>query len=168
MVSVTYSEIAIRLILQPNQSLSWRGNQYLLLCLTVWLLGFAILFATAGMWMVLPFIGLELLALAGALYYVSWKLSHRELIEISPQQVIIMRGRQRPQHHLEFPRQELIVHVTLPDHPWDSPVIELTARHRPSVRLGEFLNRDDCQRLLRVLAKAPLPIRKGLAIQMAF
>lgn len=118
--------------------------------------------------MVLPFVGLELLALALALYYVSWKLSHRQVLEIDSESVVVTHGRHQPAQRYVFSRSEIIVHVRQPRHPWESPIIELREKDRPAVRLGEFLNREDCQEVLRLLKTAQLPTRHGGQINVAF
>lgn len=160
MVSVSHDENEIQLIMRPNQSLSWRGNQYLLLGIGCWLLCFALLFAYAGAWMVLPFVGLEVLALGAALYYLNRKLAYQQVLEIDAQQVRITSGRRRPEVKHVFERGELLVRIIQPQHDWSCPVIELWARNHHSVRIGEFLNRKDCHQLVRLLKESGLRTRQ--------
>jgi len=49
-----------RLIVTANQSMSWKANLYLAASLGVVCMGVAIAMATYGLWMVIPFAGLEL------------------------------------------------------------------------------------------------------------
>lgn len=161
MVSVSYGENQTQLIMRPDQSLSWRGNQYLLLALGIWLLCIALFFAYAGLWLVLPFLGLEVLALGAALYYVSRKLARQEVLEINHQHVRLSSGRYQPEHSRVFSRRELVVRITQPSHPWSCPVITLCGESYEQLRLGEFLNRDDCQKVIRLLKEAGLRLRQS-------
>lgn len=161
MVSVSEEvEQQFQLILRPDQSLSWRGNQILLFFIASWLLCFALLFAYAGAWMVLPFVGLEVVALGAAFYCVSHKLTWQQVLEIDSQEVRLTAGRRRPEVSRVFRRGELLVRIVQPPHEWGCPIIELYTRNSHPVRLGEFLNRDDCQQLIRILKRAGLPTRQ--------
>ena len=170
MVSSEQRDGRIHLVLRPNCSLSWRGNQYVLLCVCIWMGAFGLTFAALGAWMILPFVGLEVLALAAALYYVSWKLSHCETLSITEQEVIVTRGTYYPKSTLRLPRDEVVVHVVMPKHDWDAPRIHLVTRPRHAVRVGAFLNQSDCRGLVRELVAARLALQKSSEerIKMAF
>ena len=58
------------IIARPNQSATLNTNVQVLLALSIPVLGIAVVFALLGAWLILPFAGLELLALAAALYRV--------------------------------------------------------------------------------------------------
>lgn len=66
--------------------------------------GIAGLFAWLGYWMVLPFAGLEMLALGAALWWSLRGNSYREVISIDGHSVRVQIGRRRPEHEWEFPR----------------------------------------------------------------
>jgi uncharacterized membrane protein len=155
----------VKLILRPNCSLSWRGNQLVFLCLAVWLGSFALAFAAMGAWVILPFVGLELLVIAGSLYYVSWKLSHCEVVHITPSEVCVAKGASYPSFSLNLPRNEVVVHVVAASHPLGRPSIQLLSKRRSDnsapvrIAVGEFLNQDDCKELLRQLVTARLVTR---------
>ena len=63
-----------RIVLSPNCSISWRELVlfYLLTCLIALVVG--LFFTLQGLWLVLPFSGLEMLALGGGLYLTSRKV----------------------------------------------------------------------------------------------
>lgn len=50
-----------RLIVTANQSMSWKANLYLAASLGVVCMGVAIAMAAYGLWMVIPFAGLEVI-----------------------------------------------------------------------------------------------------------
>lgn len=140
------------IIARPNQSATWRTNLLVLLALSVPSLGIAIGFALLGAWPILPFAGLELTALAGALYYVNWKLQYRHVITVSDDSVRIDKGYYAPRESWQFTRQATGLAITPEKHPWEGPGLSLHDRHE-SVRLGEFLSRDDCLELVALLRK---------------
>lgn len=151
---VTTSRTASRLmiIVQPNCSASWRNNQLVLIAISIPSLTFAIGFALQGAWPILPFAGLELLALGSALYYVNWKLQYRHVITLSDENVCIDKGFYLPRQSWKFPRQGTDLAIVPERHPWDGPELSLQ-RTGESVTVGEFLNRDDSLKLAELLRK---------------
>lgn len=76
-------------IIKPNSSLSWRGNKiffFMLFCLSFFI---AISFAMTGMWMILPFTGLEMILLGSALTYCYIKNSQCEIVKIDENKVSV-------------------------------------------------------------------------------
>jgi len=57
-----------RLIVTANQSMSWKANLYLAASLGVVCMGVAIAMAAYGLWMVIPFAGLEVIFIVVCLY----------------------------------------------------------------------------------------------------
>ncbi|NCF19707.1 MAG: DUF2244 domain-containing protein [Haliea sp.] len=150
MVTSTRTASRLMIIARPNQSSSWRANLLVLLALSVPSLGIAIAFAFAGAWPILPFAGLELLALGTALYYVNWKLQYRHVITLSEDSVRIDKGFYLPRQSWKFARRVTGLAVNPEQHPWEGPELTLHDKHE-SVSLGEFLNRDDSLKLLALL-----------------
>ena len=93
-----------RFILQPNQSMSWRGNVIFLAGLLVLFTVTGVVFALMGFWPVLPFAGLDLALVSYALYRVARSCQIREVISIDAASVTIERGRNRPETRDEFQR----------------------------------------------------------------
>ncbi len=157
-----------RIVLTPNRSMSWRGNQIFLLgmiCLSGMI---SVGFALIGAWVILPFAGLEMLALGSALYYVSWKLSYQQVIVITEDSVAVDKGVYKPKKSWLFSREALSLSVQPEEHEWSTPVIQL--RHKQSlVEIGEFLNQSDCRTLLALLKEHGIPTRTwGAAGKQAF
>jgi len=151
---VTTSRTASRMMIvaKTNCSASWRSNQLALLAIAIPSLIIATGFAALGAWPILPFAGLELLALGSALYYVNWKLQYRHVITLSEESVRIDKGHYIPRKSWLFPRQGAGLAITPEKHPWEGPELALHERGE-SVRLGEFLNRDDSLKLLDLLKR---------------
>lgn len=137
-------------VAKPNHSSTWRNNLVVLGIIAVPSLGAAIKFTLMGAWPILPFAGAELLSLATALYYVNWKLQYRHVITFSEQQVRIDKGHYAPRRSWRFPRSEALLAVTPEKHPWEGPQLAVHSREE-TVTVGEFLNRDDANQLLKIL-----------------
>ncbi len=150
MVTSTRTASRLMIIARPNQSATWRTNKLVLLALAVPSLFIGIAFALVGAWPILPLAGLELAALAAALYYVNWKLQYRHVITVSDDNVRIDKGFYAPQRSWQFRRDSAGLAVTPEQHPWDGPSIRLHNQSE-SVSVGEFLNREDCLQLLALL-----------------
>lgn len=138
------------IVAKPNCSASWRSNKLALLALAVPSLAIAIGFTLLGAWPVLPFAGLELLALGSALYYVNWKLQYRHVITLSEESVCIDKGFYAPRQSWIFPRQGTGLAIVPERHPWEGPGLSLH-RTGESVSVGEFLSREDSLELAALL-----------------
>ncbi|MEZ5571872.1 MAG: DUF2244 domain-containing protein [Halioglobus sp.] len=152
MVSSTHTATRVMIIARPNQSATWNDNVWLLLALAVPVLGIALFFALLGAWLILPFAGLELLALGTALYRVSCNQQYRHIITVSADSVRIDKGRRASEQHWDLVRHNAGLTITAQDHPWDGP--QLCVHDSNScVTLGEFLNREDSLKLLALLQR---------------
>ena len=91
-----------RFVLSPNCSISWR-ELLLFYCLTcVVALAVGLFFTLQGLWLVLPFSGLEMLALGIGLYVTSRKVYRREVITLDPECIRIEKGVRRADQIWEF------------------------------------------------------------------
>ena len=140
------------IVAQPKCSATWRSNKLVLLALAVPSLGIATAFALLGAWPILPFAGLELLALGTALYYVNWKLHYRHVITLSPEAVRIEKGHYIPKRSWQFARQGAGLAITPENHPWEGPALSVHDKHE-SVTVGDFLSREDSLKLAELLRK---------------
>ena len=95
----------VRFTVYRNRSLSMRGNQLffaITLCVSFTI---AFLFAWQGLWLVLPFTGIEMLVLGLALYFCVNKLSRVETITISARDIkICVSQRNKAQQCYSFPK----------------------------------------------------------------
>ncbi len=116
-------------------------------------------FALRGAWPVLPFAGLELAALAAALYWVARRLSLREVITVDDGHVTVERGRRRPQLAVRLPRPW--VRVELARAGVLGPRRLLLRCHGRALEVGALLPERERERLAARLraAIAPAPAR---------
>ena len=140
------------IVAEPNRSASWQANKWVLaaMCCLSGVIGIG--FALAGAWPILPFAGLEMLALGSALYYVCWKLRYRHVVTLEDETVLIQKGHYHPRQHWRFDRENTSILVITQPHPWDGPRVSLCNQGH-QVSLGEFLNKADAEKLLTLLRK---------------
>ena len=138
------------IVAEPNRSASWQTNKVVLILMCCLSGGIALGFAALGAWPILPFAGLEMLALGSALYYVCWKLRYRHVITLQSDSVRIQKGHYYPKKSWDIPFDDAALSVTPEQHPWDGPTISLYNRGE-EISLGEFLNREDSLKLLSLL-----------------
>ena len=92
-----------RWIIRPNQSLSWRGLLRVYAAVALCLLAISVAFALRGFWPVLPFAGLELLALGTAFYLCLSRSQWREIVSIDADVVTVEKGRRQAEERWKCP-----------------------------------------------------------------
>lgn len=148
-----------QLVLAPNCSLSWHGNikVWLGLCAISGVIVTGMIWV--GAWVVFPFAGLELSALAAGFYYTSRQCRQREVLVISRESLRLEKGLYRKQAEWNLPRQYTRVYLRRAPHPFTPPKLYLMHRN-DEVSLAAFLNLDDTEALVSMLEKLGLRIEK--------
>ena len=140
-------------IVRRNQSLSWRGNKLFIYFIAVVSLGIGGMFAIKGLWLILPFAGLEVLALAICLFLVCLRCGDQEVITIENERVVVEKGRQKPNEVWQFERAWInlqLVNSPLPNHP-----SKLLIRSKDKeTEIGKNLTNDERKSLAKSLVKA--------------
>ncbi len=139
------------IVLTPDRSSSWRSNKRVIALLggTCLAISFAFYFAF-GIWMILPFAGLEIAAVSAGLYYAQWKLSYRHVIAIDDTSVTIEQGVYRPSKQWQFERFNTRLHIYPPKHEWEAKSLYLISRET-KVRIGQFLSKSDTKKCIELL-----------------
>lgn len=157
-----------QIIVQPNRSMSWTQSMWLLAGITVLLLSISTVFALKGLWLILPFAGLEVAALAYCMYRVADSGYLCEVISIGETEIRVEKGRQRrcrstrggPEATCTFPRGWARVLLIEDRGSWYPNKVLIGASGR-QVELGAFLVEDEkkdlVEELRRVLANEHLP-----------
>lgn len=158
MVEQLRSEEGSRYLLTPNRSMSWQGNMriWLALCAVsaVIVTGMSLL----GAWVILPFAGLELAALAAGFYHSSRQCQKQEVLVLAPDVIRLEKGMKKKQMEWEMPRRYTRVWQDEQRHPFTPAKLHLQFRNQ-EIPLGGFLNMDDTDALLAILQ------RYGIVIQ---
>ncbi len=140
-----------RLTLVPHRSLTWGEAKQVFAVLAAVTLTVALGFTAMGFPLVLPFAGLELLAVAAAFHVSLGEAACREVVSISPAEVRVERGRGKPQECLTLPTAWARVRRAQGALEWHPRALLLTV-HGREVELGSFLTegeRDVAAVLLR-------------------
>lgn len=145
----------VRLVLEPNQSLSWTGNLYVSLSLLIISLIISVVFALFGAWVVLPFALLEVILLVSIFYYINQHLRCQEVVSIDDQHVLIEKGSQRPEQIWDFCRGKVSVVVQQQNEPVDHDMVIISG-DQGIVTVGEFLNNQDAKQLIKSLKRSGL------------
>jgi len=149
-----------RFILRPNRSLSWRGSLLFYFSLLIISSGIAIGLALLGLWLVLPFAGLEMLALGIGLYVVACRCYECEVISINGDSIRIERGRDYPREQWTLGRTWARVVLERCPRAW-YPSRLLLRSHGRSVEVGRFLDEEERQRLADELSRSLRPALPG-------
>lgn len=149
-----------RFILRPNRSLSWRGSLLFYFSLLIISSGIAIGLALLGLWLVLPFAGLEMLALGIGLYVVACRCYECEVISINGDSIRIERGRDYPREQWTLGRMWARVVLERCPREW-YPSRLLIRSHGRSVEVGRFLDEEERQRLADELTRSLRPALPG-------
>ncbi len=140
-------------IIAPNRSMSW--NELLLAyCVIAGVsLVIAIYFWVRGLTLVLPFSGLELLALGAALYITAWRGGAREVITITDESIHVEAGRDKPAQRYDMQRYWTKVVLQRPWVAWH-PSKLLLCSHGREIEVGRFLNEGERRGLAKILKSA--------------
>jgi len=140
-----------RFVLRPNRSLSWRGTLWLFLSLLALSTAIGLGFAAHGMWLILPFAGLEMAAVGAGLYLVARSCYRCEVIHVADDDIRIERGWDRPTQVSRLPRYWSRVELIRSG---SSGPSRLTLRaHGRCEEIGRFLNEQERQGLASDLAR---------------
>ncbi|MBT8139003.1 MAG: DUF2244 domain-containing protein [Gammaproteobacteria bacterium] len=141
----------LRLVMAPNRSLDWQQNKKVIWALGVLCIGIAAgFFLRLGIWMILPFAGLEIAALTAALYYVSWKLSYRHILAFDDAKLLIEKGVYRPRGSWTWPKRDTHLEIEPASHDWQASKLTLHCQGE-SVNIGDFLSREEASRVIELL-----------------
>jgi uncharacterized membrane protein len=134
------SDRGYRFVLSPNCSISWR-ELVIFYCLTcVVIVAIGVFFTLQGMWLVLPFSGLEMMVLGTALYLTSRKVHRREVITLDPERVRVEKGVRKVDQLWEFATPGTRVFEE-PDARRNAARRLILGAHGRYVEVGDFLNR---------------------------
>lgn len=127
-----------RFEIRPNCSLSWRGTVVMFYIISAVALVIASGFALIGAWMIFPFAGLEITALAVVFYYCARCNSQCEYVMVDDKSIIITRGRHRSEEEHVFQRSWARVRHEPSGHDW-YPSRLLICSHGREVEIGRCL-----------------------------
>lgn len=140
-------------LLRPTRSMTWQEAKRVIALITLMSAAIGGTFAYFGMWMVMPFSGLEALAVAAAFYVVLRDGERRELVRIEGDKLVIERGARELEQRHEFNGLWVRVHLSRPPSR-HHPTRLFVGTHGQAVELGRFLTDHERDRLSRSLINA--------------
>jgi len=138
------------IVIRPNRSLSWRGAQFFFTAAAIVTLSIAVMFASKGAWLILPFAGLEILALGICLYICTRSNTACEVIHIGENFVRVEKGRHYAKQSVEFKRQWLRINLTTNRLSWYPSRLTISSMGR-EVEVGASLVDKDRAALAKAL-----------------
>lgn len=148
-----------RLLMMPNRSMSWQTNKKILLAMFCLNMTVALAWAYMGAWLVLPFAGLEILLVGIGMYYVSWKLSFRQILILEAESLTLQKGVYFPKQEWHWQKNQTIVLRQASNYRMSAPTLWLSHLDE-RVEIGEFLNRTDKKELRKYLQDFGLAIKE--------
>lgn len=140
------------IIVCPNMSNDWQTTKLFLWLIAAVSFMISSFFAVLGAWMIFPFAGLEVLALVASMYWVAHQCRRQQVIHIMDDQVQVEKGILLPNLTWKSERfwTKLIVYRSaIPSYP-----NRLVLRGRKEqLEIGEFLNEEDKEKLVKALRK---------------
>jgi uncharacterized membrane protein len=143
-----------RIVLRGNASLSARAALWVFLGLAVSVTLIGILFAISGAWLVIPFLGLELVVVGAVFCRMCWRARDCEVLTFEDDRLHIIQHRGKSECRHEFQRYWARVALEPVRNGWYPPRL-LIRSHGREVEIGTALNEDQrmhlAQRLRQVL-----------------
>ncbi|MFK7794115.1 MAG: DUF2244 domain-containing protein [Gammaproteobacteria bacterium] len=143
-------------VVTPNCSMTWQENKIFVASLAVVSFSIAGGFALHGLWLILPFAGLEMMMLTGILYWSSLRATRCEVISIDADNISVEVGRNKMRHVHSFQRAWTRVEVRPAARPhWQSRLVMRSKGKE--LEIGACLNDEERQSLAASINKALLP-----------
>jgi len=129
-------------VIQPNRSMSWRGLLWVYAGIAAITLSVGIFWFFAGLPLVLPFSGLEMMLLGAAFYLSARGGDVREVVTIDENTLAVESGRNAPERRAEFQRHWARIVL---EQRWNGryPSPLLVRSHGRQVEIGKFLNEQE-------------------------
>lgn len=143
-------ENEVRITLIPNRSATWKQTRLFLVSLVGLSLVIALFWAAQGVWVILPFAGIEIILLVYLVRAVCSQTFHQQIIYIGKEEITIEWGRKRPTiiDHLKTDSCEL--HILHPHHSLSPAELTLCSGEN-KIQIGNFLNKEDTDKLISLL-----------------
>ncbi len=113
-------------------------------------------FALQGLWVILPFAGIEILMLTGILYWSGLQSTHREIISIDANTVKVEIGRRNSRRQYEFQRAWTKIELRPPALPSRQTRLVMRSKGK-ELEIGACLTEPERKELATSITKALLP-----------
>ena len=140
------------IMVMPNRAMLWQHIMMIYLLVSGVTISIAFGFFTQGLTLILPFAGLELLALGVVLYISAWRSNIKEVVNVTEEKIRIEIGRNGPEKTYELDKTWAKVVL---ERSWNNwyPSRLLLRSHGRQIEIGKFLNEQERQCLGAELKK---------------
>ena len=140
------------IMVMPNRAMPWQHIMVIYLLVSGVTISIAFSFFTQGLTLILPFAGLELLALGVVLYISAWRSNIKEVVNVTEEKIRIEIGRDVPEKIYEL--DKAWANIVL-ERSWNNwyPSRLLLRSHGRQLEIGKFLNEQERQCLAIELSK---------------
>ncbi|SVB96729.1 uncharacterized protein METZ01_LOCUS249583 [marine metagenome] len=140
------------IMVMPNRAMPWQHIMMIYLLISGVTISIAFGFFTQGLTLILPFAGLELLALGVVLYISAWRSNIKEVVNVTEEKIRIEIGRNGPEKTYELDKTWAKVVL---ERSWNNwyPSRLLLRSHGRQIEIGKFLNEQERQCLGAELKK---------------
>lgn len=140
MVTKTYigDQLDCRLVIRRNCSLTWSQTKRAVCVIAIAPLSIAFLFALAGLWPIVPFAGLELLALWSCFYHLARRACECEVVTVSAGEIVVEKGSKRVERKWSLERDRVVIALEHSTGTWYPSRLLIRARTQV-VEIGGFL-----------------------------
>ncbi|MDF1822594.1 MAG: DUF2244 domain-containing protein [Alcanivoracaceae bacterium] len=159
MIAVDTDKGLTRIVLMPNRSADWRQARWLLMLLAIPVAAVAIGWSLAGMWVILPFAGVEFSLVAFFMYRVSRQTLRRQEIRLGQDDITVVSGLSYPERLCHSRRDAAHISLVEAARPTDLTLIHLVTP-AGAFELGAFLGHDDRVRLANLLRQSGLRVQR--------
>ena len=145
---IDYMQESGQIVLVQDMALSWRQNFWFITIVSSITITIGIYFTLQGAWMILPFAGIEVVALTGVFFYWYKNNNKMEVLKFNREQLILEQGVTNPEQVQKFERFWL--KAELPHHTDQWYITRVILHYRDdSIEIGKFLNADDKKLLVK-------------------
>ena len=139
-------------MVMPNRAMLWQHIMMIYLLISGVTISIAFGFFTQGLTLILPFAGLELLALGVVLYISAWRSNIKEVVNVTEEKIRIELGQNAPEKTYELDKAWAKVVL---ERSWNNwyPSRLLLRSHGRQFEIGKFLNEQERQCLGAELKK---------------
>lgn len=139
------------IVVCPNMSGQWQTTKRFLWIVSSLAILIATAFALVGLWMILPFAGLEIIALVSLMYWVAHQCRRKQVITFEDNKVLVEKGIYNPESTWESELFFTRLFIDKPPYRGGQPLKVFLRSQQQQLEIGEFLNEDDKKKLIAEL-----------------
>lgn len=148
------------IVVCPNMSGHWQVTRLFLWIVSILALSIATVFTLMGAWLILPFAGLEIIALISLMYWVAHQCRRKQVITFSDNRVVVEKGYYNPVTSWESEVFFTRLFIDKPPYRGGQPMKVFLRSKQQQLEIGEFLNEQDKQKLISELRNVVTVVNK--------